>query len=81
MKDYTTIIKDDIKKVFRVTRELSDEITQEDLKEQISKLEHKKEVMEDELEAIEVRLKLLKEASSKGKAEGDTTLPGIKMPL
>jgi len=81
MKDYTIIEKDEIKGVFRVSRELSDEISQENVQEQIAKLEHKKEVLEDELDAINVRLDLLKEALEKGRAEADTTLPGLSMPI
>ncbi len=81
MKDFTTIVRDDLRKNFTVKRELVDEITMEELRAQLEKLEHTKETMEDQLEAIDIRLNLIRTALSTGKAEGDTTLTGIKMPI
>jgi len=81
MKDFTKIVKNDKNGKYTVVRELSDELTEQQIKEQVQNLEHKKETIEDELEAVEVRLDVLKTALKEGKSEADTTLPGLKMPI
>ena len=80
MKDYTRI-KDQKNGNFVIQRELTEEVTKEDLEQQLQKLEHTKEQMLDELETIDVRIDVIKTALEKGYSEGDTTLARMRMPI
>lgn len=81
MKDFTVLKAVDNGKYFEVNRSITEKVSRTDLDEQLKRLEHQREVLSDQLEAIELRIDLVRRALENGEAEGDTTIAGLKLTL
>ena len=77
MKDTTRLEKIN-GDTFKVDRQISENIKESRLREQLKRLEHTKEQLEGQMDNVERRMGIIKEALEDGEAVGDTTMVNIK---